>query len=198
MSPVVTTSTTLLLELASDSRHARWSEFVSRYRPMMEAYLRTRFPRLDADEVVSETLIALVDALADYHYDPEEKGRFHNYLTGILRHKAQHLLRKEKRQAEMRTALAGDPSSVPCEDAEAKEEESYRQSLVEIALAKFFSDPSVRPQTKEVFRAVAVRGEAPEAVAAAFMIERHAVDQIKARSLARIRKLIAEIEVTDD
>lgn len=56
-------STTLLRQLAADSRHARWSEFVRRYQPMMEEYLRVHFPGLEPEDVVSETLVALVDAL---------------------------------------------------------------------------------------------------------------------------------------
>ena len=36
MKIVPTTSTTLLRDLAKDSQHARWGEFVARYRPMMQ------------------------------------------------------------------------------------------------------------------------------------------------------------------
>ena len=82
------TSTTLLRDLASDSRHPRWTEFVARYRPVMEAYLHERFPRVDADDAIQETLLAVVKVLPHYRYDPEEKGAFHNYLVGILRNKA--------------------------------------------------------------------------------------------------------------
>jgi hypothetical protein len=47
---IPTTSTTLLRDLAQDSQHARWGEFVARYRSMMEAYMRTHFPTVDADD----------------------------------------------------------------------------------------------------------------------------------------------------
>ena len=57
------TSTTLLREISSDVENARWPEFVSRYRPMMVAYLNARFPYVDADDIVQETLIALSKAL---------------------------------------------------------------------------------------------------------------------------------------
>ena len=78
---IPTTSTTLLRDLAQDSQHARWSEFVARYRPMMEAFMRERFPSLEADDVIQETLIALIKALPSYHYSPDETGHFHNYLA---------------------------------------------------------------------------------------------------------------------
>ena len=101
MADIPTTSTTLLRDVASDSQHVRWIEFVTRYRPMMEAYMRERFPSLDADDVIQETLIAVWAALPSYRHAPEEKGCFHNYLTGILRNKALRQLHKDQRQAEI-------------------------------------------------------------------------------------------------
>ena len=81
------TSTTLLRDIAA-ADSARWPEFVSCYRPMMISYLKTHFPAVDADDMVQETLIALAKALPRYRYDPDETGRFRNYLTGILRNRA--------------------------------------------------------------------------------------------------------------
>lgn len=98
------TSTTLLNALARDSQSSRWDEFVARYRPMMEAFMRERFPSVDADDAIQETLVALHGIIPGYRYAPDEKGRFRCYLTGILRNKAMRVLRDERRQAE---AVAG-------------------------------------------------------------------------------------------
>lgn len=97
---IPTTSTTLLRDIAQDSQNARWSEFVARYRPMMEAFLRERFPSIEADDIIQETLAALCKVLPDYQYAPDEKGRFNNYLTGILRNKAIRVLRKRMSDCE--------------------------------------------------------------------------------------------------
>ena len=78
---------------------------------MMEAFMRERFPSLDADDVIQETLLAVWAALPSYRYVPEEKGYFHNYLTGILRNKALRQLHKEQRQAEISEKLREDVSS---------------------------------------------------------------------------------------
>ena len=56
MADIPTTSTTLLRDLAQDSQHARWGEFVARYRPMMEAFMREHFPSLDADNMWGQAL----------------------------------------------------------------------------------------------------------------------------------------------
>ena len=101
MGKIPTTSTTLLRDLAQDSQHARWGEFVARYRPMMEAFMRERFPSLEADDVIQETLIELIRVFPIYHYSPKEKGHFHNYLTGILRHRALRMMGEEQRRAKL-------------------------------------------------------------------------------------------------
>ena len=63
MAQVPVTSTTLLRNISADAQHYRWGEFVRRYQPMMEDYLKIHFPGLEAEDIVSETLVALADAL---------------------------------------------------------------------------------------------------------------------------------------
>ena len=197
--PIIpTTSTTLLRQLASDSRHARWTDFVSRYEPLMRSYLRTRFPTVEADDVVAETLVALVDVLAHYRYDPQETGRFHNYLTGVLRHKALRACHAADRDNRLKTELHEAASVRESGNESSSDEESYRQALFEIAVSTFFADPTIAPRTKEVFRRTAIVGESPETVAQAFQMSRHAVDQIKSRSVAWLRQRIKELEQADD
>ena len=209
MAKIPTTSTTLLRDIANDSQHARWGEFVARYRPIMEAYMRERFPSLDADDVIQETLIAVWAALPSYRYAPEEKGYFHNYLTGILRNKALRQLHREQRQAEiadeMRRSRGDAPQclvnggrarspSAPQGVIQGDDEQSWRETLVEIALQQLMNDESIQSRTRQVFLRVVVNGEKPDDVAAAFGIERNAVDQIKSRMMPRLQKIVADLE----
>ena len=213
MAEIPETSTTLLRDLAQDSQHARWGEFVARYRPMMEAFMRERFPSVEADDVIQETLIALIKAFPVYHYSPEEKGHFRNYLTGILRNKALKSLRDERRQAEIVAELRSVEDAAPYPDGNmvgrgvptrrdgraasplaAVDEQSWRESIFEIALQQLFADGSIADRTKQVFRRVAVNGEKPDDVAVSFGIERNAVDQMKARMMTRLRELVAALE----
>ena len=202
MAKIPTTSTTLLRDVASDSQHARWTEFAARYRPMMEAYLRERFPSVDADDVIQETLVAVWAALPSYRYAPDEKGYFHNYLTGILRNKALRQLYKEQRHAEIAEMVHDDAScdsrsrnlSAPQRAIQVGDERSWRETLVEIALRQLMNDESIHSRTKQVFLRVAVNGEKPDDVAVAFGIERNAVDQIKNRMMPRLQKIVADLE----
>lgn len=209
MASIPATSTTLLRDLANDSQHARWAEFVTRYCPMMEAFMRERFPSLDADDVIQETLIAVCTALPSYRYVPEEKGYFHNYLTGILRNKALRQLHKEQRQAEIADEMRRSRGDVPQCMAnggrarspsvsqgviQGDDEQSWRVTLVEIALQQLMSDESIQSRTRQVFLRVVVNGEKPEAVAAAFGITCNGVYLIKNRMMPRLQKIVAALE----
>ena len=198
MAQIPPTSATLLNDLAHDSQHARWGEFVARYRPMMEEFLHKAFPSVDADEAVQETLVSLIRQMPVYRYVPEEKGHFHNYLIGILRHKALRQLSQTKRQSELREELARDGTSV-CRDGETDEDaKAWRLAIFEIALEQYLADDTVQTRTKQIFVRLAVNGEKPEQVAQAFGLKRNAVDQIKNRAMTRLRELVKALEKAGD
>ena len=191
------TSTTLLRDLAQDSRHARWGEFVARYRPMMETYMHTRFPMVDADDAIQETLIALIKVFPVYHYSPEETGAFHNYLTGILRHRALRMIECESRRLDKELKYQ-EIEGLSASGGNKDDGLSWRESVFEIALQQLLADESINDRTKQVFVRVAVNGEKPESVAESFGIARNAVDQMKARMKDRLRELANALMKVED
>lgn len=141
---VPTTSKTLLRDLGADARSPRWAEFISRYRPMMESFLAARYPSLapDADDLVQETLVALLRALPDYRYVPGEQGSFHNYLTGILRNKAASLLRRREAEAARDAWAAAESAAPPAladEVAAERDEDAWRDAVLQIALRQLLA-----------------------------------------------------------
>ena len=196
MKLVPETSTTLLRDIARDSQHARWGEFVARYRPMMDAYMRAKFPTLDADEAVQQTLIALIRTMPVYHYDPEEKGSFHAYLTGMLRHRAQGMIKEQGREVARQEALASHVAETMVLSGASGDAE-WQESLMKIALQQLLADESVSARTKEAFRRVAVVGESPAVVAESMGMARNAVDQIKNRMTAKLKQLVTALEQAD-
>ena len=100
------TSVSLLKDLASGTAAVRWTEFCRRYEPVMRAFLDTRFPSVDADDTIQESLVALMKALPEYRYTPDQNGHFRNYLVGIVRHKALDALRREAARNALKTELA--------------------------------------------------------------------------------------------
>ena len=197
MADIPETSTTLLRDLAQNSQHARWGEFVSRYRPMMEAYMRNRFPTVDVDDAVQEALIALINVFPVYKYSPEETGAFHNYLTGILRRRALRVIESESRR------LNKEQKYHEIEELTASSENkddgaSWRESVLEIALQQLLADESINDRTKQVFVRVAVNGEKPETVVQSLGITRNSVDQMKARMKDRLRELANALMKVED
>ena len=197
MAQIPVTSTTLLRDISGDALHARWGEFVARYRPMMEAFLRERFPGLEADDIVQETLIALVEKLPQYKYVPEETGHFHNYLTGVLKRKALRVCARDKRRAEVMEDVQNEPPPPDASSIEATEEQNWRESIYEIALEQVLADDSIQSRTKQIFLRTAVDGEKPEDVAESFGIKRNAVDQAKNRIIEKIRALVEQLGGVD-
>ena len=150
--------------------------------------MRERFPSLDADDVIEETLIAVCAALPSCRYVPDEKGYFHNYLTGILRNKALRQLSKDNRQAEIAEEMRRSRGM------KADDEQSWRKALLEIALRQLLNDESIQSRTRQVFLRIAVNGDSPNDVAAAFGIERNAIDQIQSRMMPRRQKIVSALE----
>ena len=184
------TSTTLLRDIASSSAHARWGEFCARYEPMMRAFLRERFPLVDADDVVQETLVALARALPGYHYDPKERGFFHNYLTGILRNKALDAVRAGKRVEKLKECVAKEAPD-PCRDAQEADYRSWRAAIFEIALQQFLADETIQERTKQMFVRTEIGGEPIQTVAESLGVTAQLVYRARNRCL---KNLSARIE----
>ncbi|MBQ3288781.1 MAG: sigma-70 family RNA polymerase sigma factor [Kiritimatiellae bacterium] len=197
MKRIPETSTTLLRDIASDAESARWGEFVARYRPMMQAYLKTHFPLLDADDIVQETLVALASVLPRYRYAPDETGHFRNYLTGILRNKALKRNEKIARDSALRKSLQVTEASGPLQkvaDADGK----WRKAVMEIATRQLLADSRIHERSKQIFQRLTVDCMAPDAVAAAYGVSRNSVDKIKSRMVERLREIVRALEAAGD
>ena len=183
------TSITLLKSLASGTDNARWAEFFRIYEQPMRSFLSARFPSVDADDAIQETMVALMRRMPDYHYTPDSNGHFHNYLTGILKHKAEDALRREARESGKRDRLKERGAA----DAPRENPNDWKLAAMNAALEQLLSDESVNARAREVFRHVALMHEPPAEVAAAFGISRTNVDQIKRRMVQRLSVLVSSM-----
>ena len=188
---VPVTSISLLKVLGEDSQSPRWREFLRMYASTIDGFLFKHFPTVDAEDVVQETLRALVEKLPLYEYDPDTKGHFRNYLIGIVRFKAIEQLKRRKREADLRAELEANAQfEWECEkQSYSVDLRDWQREAYEAALAQFMADKSISTRDKEIFRRVALQGESPEDVAAIFDIKRNNVDQIKARLVAKLKEL---------
>ena len=189
MAPV--TSISLLKVLGEDAQSPRWREFLRMYASTIDGFLFKHFPTVDAEDVVQETLRALVEKLPLYEYEPDTKGHFRNYLIGIVRFKAIEQLKRRRREADMRAELEANAQfEWECErQSYSVDLRDWQREAYEAALAQFMADKGISTRDKEIFRRVALQGESPEDVAAIFDIKRNNVDQIKARMVAKLKEL---------
>ena len=188
---VPVTSISLLKVLGEDSQSPRWREFLRMYASTIDGFLFKHFPTVDAEDVVQETLRALVEKLPLYEYEPDTKGHFRNYLIGIVRFKAIEQLKRRKREADLRVELEANAQfEWECEkQSYSVDLRDWQREAYEAALAQFMADKNISTRDKEIFRRVALQGESPEDVAAIFDIKRNNVDQIKARMVAKLKEL---------
>ena len=190
------TSTTLLRNI-TDADSVRWPEFVSRYRPMMTAYLASHFPALDADDMIQETFVALFNVLPRYRYDPGETGRFRNYLTGILRKRALKQCEKADKDRMAKNELQkglSDPSLPRPSDGH----DEWRKAILEIAMRVLLDDDKIPAKSKQIFQRLTVDGVAPDMVAKAYGTSRNNVDKTKSRMIARLREIVCALEEAGD
>ena len=186
------TSTTLLRDVA-DSQHTRWAEFYSRYQPMMLAYLKGRFPSLDADDIIQETFVALAKILPDYKYEPKKNGAFHNFLTGVLHNKALCALDSHRRNLAIEERMQFDVA-VRGESANEQSYRDWRENLFEVALGQLLADESIHARTKQAFIRTAIKGESIEDVAASMGVQRHVVDCMRSRMLDQLRGIVEKLK----
>lgn len=188
---VPVTSVSLLRTLADDPLSVRWSELYAKYEPLMRTFLKARFPSLEPDDLIQETMLALSKVIPNYSYSPETNGSFHNYLTSILKHKAVDAVNRNKRKSEVMEDYRKEREALSAPDD--AEESALRSDALEIAIAGLLADETVNPMHRTVFRRVALERESPDAVAASLGISRANVDQIKKRLIVRLSSIVSSL-----
>ena len=185
-----TTKISLIETISNCPDSARWTEFCRTYEQPMRAYLATHFPTIEADDVIQETLVALMKALPNYRYDPDRRGHFRNYLIGIIRHKAVSEIRRRQAESDHIDAYAKNRVEHFHDDEDDANSDSTRKAIFEAAVTQLMADDSISSATREIFRHVVLMHEKPAQVAAEFGTTRNNVDQIKNRMINRLSELV--------
>lgn len=185
------TSSSLIIALGTQGQGARWKEFIDRYKPMMEGYLRSRFFNIEYDDVIQDTFIALAKVLPNYRYAPDETGAFHDYIVAILRNKACDALRIKERQENLKKEFLED---INFERGEFTDKDSVYQAILKIALKDVLGDSSIMMRNKRIFIENVINGLSPDVVASMFGVTRNNVDQIKARMIKRLQEKCTELK----
>ncbi len=157
---------------------AGWAE-AARYRPVLERYLASRYPRLgvhDREDVASAALLAIREQLAPRH-DPS-RGRFRQLLQVALRAKVVDVFRRRR--------LAPLPAEIPepaAEDVAALDLEVSLLAAMEEVRDSLTQGPTADHEALYAFADRVVHGRRNTEIAAA---NGCGVDKV-ARLLRRVR-----------
>ncbi len=181
-----------IAEYANGDDSAEWARFVELYTPVIRAFICTRedLGEADADDVVQEIFVRLVNVLRAGIYRPE-KGRFRAYLGTMVR----RLLIDRHRRALARGAgeivsaddvelLSATPDAAEVVDMRLRE--ARHAAAVEHVLSRTMLDA----RTVAAYRAYAIDGEPAADVAARLGITVNTLRQIK----FRVGRMISAVE----
>jgi RNA polymerase sigma-70 factor (ECF subfamily) len=155
------------------------------YRPYLESWIK-RDPDLrnDVEDLVQETLAAVVQDLPDFHR--ERTGSFRCWLRTIVVHRIQNLRRHRRRHGGTLTVtLLGqlaDPNSELSQHWDREHDAHVVNRLLD------FISPNFTPQTWRAFRLVTLEGRKPADVAQELGLSVNAVLLAKSRILQRLRE----------
>ena len=181
-----------IAEYANGDDAAEWSRFVELYTPVIRQFVSVRedIGVADADDMVQEIFVRLVDVLRAGTYRPE-KGRFRAYLGTMVR----RLLIDRHRRALARGAgreISADDVELLTETPDAAEyvDQRLKEARHAAAVEHVLSRTMLDARTVAAYRAYALAGEPPDEVAARLGITINALRQIK----YRVGRMIAAVE----
>lgn len=197
---MIETSETLLDRVKKIDAHDAWREFFHAYGSAILRYAqKLGLNEHQAEEVLQETMVALMRQLPEFCYD-RAKGKFRNFLLTIVHRKSLSALRRAKGVSDV-SLDSEDPwggrtlhDLLPAGAARADEgaaEERWREAIMEDALARLAGHTGLEEKTWPVFRAYVIESRPVAEVAAEFGLKENAVYQIKNRLLRRLRADVA-------
>jgi len=177
---------TSMIEGCRSPSDVHWIAFDSKYRPMMAGYLAKNWKSIRDyhGDVINETILALMKILPTYHYERGVTPAFHTFVTLILDRQANKCWRKNKKYV----AVSDRDDDLQVCHYRFKQlvyphvdEWRHRKMMdaMNTAISAVLGDESIKVQRRSVFKALVVKHESPEVVAAQFGMTRNAVDQIK-------------------
>lgn len=196
---MITTRETLLDRLKAGDAHDAWREFYHCYWGAILHYARKLgLDAHQAEEVLQETMVALMRILPEFAYD-RGKGRFRNFLLTIVHRKALAVLRRARRERASRVPWDeehDDGTTDPFggnETAEAEALNRWQEALLAEAMRELRADPTLGELTFAVFDAYVIEKQPAALVAANFGLKENAVYQIKNRLMRLLERRVARL-----
>lgn len=192
--PVPDTTTTLLEKLAATGTpEVEWARFARLYDPVCRYYLAilrkgwTSLRRDWDDDIVQEAFLALVKALPGRKWD-RSRGRFRDFLFGVVRNKALAFARREGRMEKVSKEAAEDVAALADDGAAEAERESLRRELWRMLLDRVFAAGRLSETSKEMFRRLVEEDIPVETLANEYGTTPNAIYRLKNRMTNKLRE----------
>jgi RNA polymerase sigma-70 factor, ECF subfamily len=194
------TRVTLLSKIRNPGANLAWEEFYGLYAPVIINFaMRSGLDRNRAEDVLQETMMALLRLMPAFRYDRKE-GLFRNYVLTIVRRKIKRAFEREQVRKEVSLSEIGTNfiiENMPDANAPPPDQQLellWLQSLSEEALCRVAKEVNREKRTLEIYDAYAVRGRPAEEVAREFGVAVNVVYQVKNRIETRQREELKRLE----
>lgn len=191
--PFVTTQLTLLLKLAereSGESEIAWSRFFDLYYPAMLKYASLFCNESEAEDIVQNILVKLIDILRDKRYKRREGSTFRAYLKILIRNEFIDFHRAESSRGRGRTVpietLELAHMSDPAMRMDAEWKVAIRAAATEHVLTKTVMSELMR----EAYRLYVLEGMSVKDVSKSLGVTQKYVSSAK----SRINRRIAAVE----
>lgn len=189
-----TTNTALLLGLRDPADDRIWSEFCSRYQPVLISFgRRLGLKEHDAQDAAQDALLAFADAYRRGRYE-RDRGRLRTWLLAIARNKIRDIQRRRQEAVIGEGDATTDAFGKLPDDHSISEawEDEWRKAIIGACLKA--ASARFQPSTVKAFKLFALEGWPAQKVASELGISRNAVFMAKAHVLSHVRKLQEEME----
>lgn len=186
-----------IAEYADGDDDAEWTKFAELYEPVIRMYILQfgSVSDIDADDVVQDIFVRLVDVLRNGGYK-REKGRFRHYLASMVR---RQLIDRYRRETVRETVLARNPEPQPPAIDDIPSSHPDPAAIVDMrlklarrraAVEHVLSRTMLEKQTVAAYREYALEDQPATEVAARHGMTVNNLRQVK----YRIDRMIAAVE----
>jgi len=188
-----------LLEQVRRADPFAWRDFYQTYqRPILYYARKLGLGEDDAQDVLQETMVALMDIMPRFDYDPQ-RGKFRNFVLTIVHRKCLTAHKRAKRRQEILAPDSAaqrhlnhvDRSRDPVVVRQA-DEHAWRRGLLLEALDALEENEVVRPDTLAAFRDYVIDGQPASQVASRHGLKLNALYQIRNRVIQKLRDYVME------
>lgn len=185
------TNAEMLARLRDGGAAAPWEAFFQQYwQPILRYGRKLGLSREEAEDVLQETMVDLVRILPKFTYDP--RRRFRNFVFTIVHRKCLRLFELRKRESraleDFGKEAANAPGSGTSPGDPSEREALWDLSVIEALLDEMWKSGEITGQTRDIFRAYALKRDPSAVVAERFGVSENMVYQVKNRTQRGLRK----------